>query len=184
MNVCVFCSSRMSPSDGDFAASIFTQGKAFCRKLVDRNFGFVYGGGACGLMGYLADQIVALGGKSLGVLPEKAFKKEVAHPNLTKLIYTKDLLDRKRILMENSQAFVIFPGGIGTMDEALEVITWKTIYGFQKPILFFNWQGFWNPFLDMLKNYEKAQLFDKVTMESFQVVDGLDDLFRELDRVE
>ena len=70
------------------------------------------------------------------------------------------------------------------MDEALEVITWKTIYGFQKPILFFNWQGFWNPFLDMLKNYEKAHLFDKVTMETFQVVDHLDDLFRELDRVE
>ncbi len=175
MNVCVFCSSKMNLSE-----STFREAENFCRELVHRGFGFVYGGAACGLMGYLADQIVELGGQSLGVIPKGAFKDEVAHRGLTELIHTRDLLDRKRLLMEHSQAFIVFPGGIGTMDEALEVITWKTIYRFKKPIVFFNWEGFWNPFLEMLRTYESKNLFYGETMGSFKVVNNLNDLFEEL----
>ena len=177
MNVCVFCSSKMI-----FPKIVLQQAEKFCHELVRRDFGFVYGGAACGLMGYLADQIINLGGKSLGIIPKEAFKDEVAHQGLTELIQTQDLLDRKRLLMEHSQAFIIFPGGIGTMDEALEVITWKTIYHFKKPILFFNWEGFWDPFLDMLKIYENKNLFYERTMKSFKVANNLDHLFKELDR--
>lgn len=176
MNVCVFCSSKT-----DVSESVFQEAGSFCRKLVRRGFGFVYGGAACGLMGYLANRIIELGGYSLGIIPKGVFKDEVAHRGLTELIQTQDLLDRKRLLMEHSRAFIIFPGGLGTMNEALEVITWKTIYGFEKPILFFNWEGFWNPFLDMLKTYERKNLFYGETMKSFKAVDNLDDLFRELD---
>lgn len=82
--------------------------------------------------------------------------------------------------MELSDAFVIFPGGIGTMDEAIEVMTWKTIYKFEKPIVFFNWQGFWDPFLEMLKSYERTELFYPETMASFQVVDNVADLMEAL----
>ncbi len=175
MNVCVFCSSKMN-----FSKTVFQEAEKFCYELVHRGFGFVYGGAACGLMGYLADQIINLGGRSLGIIPKGAFKDEIAHQGLTELIQTRDLLDRKRLLMEHSQAFIIFPGGIGTMDEALEVITWKTIYKFKKPVLFFNWENFWDPFLNMLKVYEKKNLFYNGTMKSFKVVNNLDHLFKEL----
>ena len=175
MNICVFCSSKMNLSE-----TTFQEASKFCHELVRRGFGFVYGGATCGLMGYLANQIIKLGGRSLGIIPKETFKDEVAHQGLTELIQTQDLLDRKRLLMKHSQAFIIFPGGLGTMDEALEVMTWKTIYRFKKPILFFNWEGFWDPFLDMLRTYEKKNLFYEETMESFKVVNNLDHLFKEL----
>ena len=170
-NVCVFCSSK-----SDLSPSTFEQATLFSEKLAKNDLGMVYGGGMLGLMGHFADRVNEFGGTTIGVMPNGAFEQEVAHKGLTELIYTDDMLDRKRKMMELSQAFVIFPGGIGTMDEALEVITWKTIYKFEKPIVFFNWEGFWNPFLEMLKAYEKTKLFYPETMASFTVVDNVSDL--------
>ena len=177
MNVCIFCSSK-----SDLSQETFDEAKKISHFLAENSHGFVYGGGAVGLMGFFADQIVSLGGTSIGVIPEGAFEQEVAHQGLTELIYTKDMLDRKRVMMERSDAFVIFPGGIGTMDEALEVLTWKTIYKFDKPIIFFNIDGFWDPFLQMLKAYEKTGLFYPETMRAFKVVDNMNDLIGEMHR--
>ena len=179
MNICVFCSSKM-----EFSEDFLKVAEDFCHRLVQKNLGFVYGGAACGLMGYLADQVIKQEGYSLGIIPKGAFKNEFAHNGLTQLIKTVDMMDRKRLLMKKSQAFVIFPGGIGTMDEALEVITWKTIYKFKKPILFFNWKGFWDPFLEMLKTYERKKMFYKETMKAFKVTHNLDELFGELNRIQ
>lgn len=174
MRICVFCSSK-----SNLSPTVFEQATLFSQTLIKNKMGFVYGGGAAGLMGFFADQLHELGGESIGVLPEGAFPNEVAHKNLTQLFYTKDMMDRKRKMMELSDAFVIFPGGIGTIDEALEVLTWKTIYKFDKPIIFFNWEGFWNPFLAMLSAYEKTNLFYPETMQAFQVVETVDDIFKE-----
>ena len=173
MNICVFCSSKE-----ELVEKIKTDADIFCDELLKNDHSFVYGGGAVGLMGYFADKLSESGGKTYGVMPEGAFEHEVAHKNLTELHYTKDMLDRKRMMMELSDAFVIFPGGIGTIDEALEVLTWKTIYKFKKPIVFYNWNGFWNPFLDMLKAYEKTKLFYPETMEAFVVVDDVKDIVK------
>ncbi len=175
MNVCVFCSSKSNLSESTFA-----QATLFSEELVAKDIGMVYGGGLLGLMGHFADRIIERKGRTIGVMPEGAFDSEVAHLGLTELIYTKDMMDRKRKMMDLSDAFVVFPGGIGTMDEAIEVITWKTIYKFEKPILFFNWEGFWDPFLEMLKSYEKTELFYPETMTAFQVVDNIPDLMRGL----
>lgn len=179
MNVCIFCSSK-----SDLSESTFAQAKIFSEKLAEKNHGFVYGGGNGGLMGFFADQLIELGAKTIGVIPDGAFSQEVAHQGLTELIYTKDMLDRKGKMMELSDAFVIFPGGIGTMDEAIEVMTWETVYKLSKPIVFFNWEGFWDPFFKMLKEYEKTNLFYPETMKSFKVVDNVDDLFKELENVQ
>ncbi len=176
MRVCVFCSSK-----SELPITTFNQATLLCRALVAKKVGMVYGGGLLGLMGHFADRMMELGGETIGVMPEGAFENEVAHKGLTELIYTKDMLDRKRKMMELSDAFVIFPGGIGTMDEAIEVMTWKTIYKFDKPIVFFNWEGFWDPFLNMLKEYEKTKLFYPETMKSFVVVDRIEDLMEALD---
>ena len=176
MNICVFCSSRSSLSK-----ETFEQADLFSEQLVAQGHGFVYGGGNAGLMGHFADKVIALNGKSIGVMPEKTFPQEVAHLGLTELIYTADMLARKGKMMDISDAFVMFPGGIGTMDEALEVITWQTIYKVNKPIVFFNWQGFWDPFLKMLEAYSKTELFYPETMESFKVVNQVQEIFKEIE---
>jgi len=175
MNVCVFCSSK-----SELSPQTFEKATEFCDQMVANDVGMVYGGGLLGLMGHFADRMIERKGKTYGVMPEGAFENEVAHQGLTELIYTNDMLDRKRKMMELSDAFVMFPGGIGTMDEAIEVITWKTIYKFEKPIVFFNIENFWDPFLEMLKSYEKTKLFYPETMKAFKVVDTIDDLMREI----
>ncbi len=175
MNICVFCSSK-----SDLEPSVFDQAKLFSKKLVENGDSFVYGGGAEGLMGFFADEVLSLGGKAFGVMPEKTFPQEAAHKGLTELHYTRDMLDRKRLMMELSEAFVIFPGGIGTIDEALEVITWKTVYkDINKPVVFFNWNGFWDPFFEMLKKFEKTNLFYPETMKSFKSVNSVEDVLKE-----
>lgn len=176
MRVCVFCSSKSS-----LPAAVFEQAEQFCQRLAQRGDGFVYGGGAQGLMGFFADHLIQLGAETIGVFPEKTFPQELAHTGLTQLIYTEDMLARKRKMMELSDAFVVFPGGIGTIDEAVEVLTWKTVYKFQKPLIFFDHQGFWQPFLKMLSEYEKTGLFYPETRDAFQVVESLDQLFEVLD---
>ena len=132
------------------------------------------------MMGHMANAMLAAKGEAIGVMPEGLFPHEVAHSGLTELIYTADLMERKRKMMELSDAFVIFPGGVGTLDEALEVITWKTIQRFKKPIVFFNWQGYWDPFWDMMKAYEAKNVFYPETMASFILVDDVDTLIKEL----
>lgn len=177
MNVCVFCSSKK-----ELSQSTFLQADDFCTRLVKKNHGFVYGGGLVGLMGHMADKVLENKGKAIGVIPEGLFPNEVAHTGLSELIYVEDLMARKRKMMELSDAFVIFPGGIGTLDEAIEVMTWKSIKNFKKEIIFFNWEGFWDPFFDLLKHYEKEKVFYPETMESFSVVDTVDGIFKELEK--
>ncbi len=175
MNICVFCSSKANLSQ-----STFDQALLFAEKLALGGHTLVYGGASRGLMGYFADQVMAKGAKVIGVMPESVFDHEIAHTGLTQLIYTQDMLDRKKKMMELSDAFVVFPGGIGTMDEAIEVITWKTVYHFKKPIVFFNWENFWDPFFVMLKNFEKTGLFYPETMMSFKAVGRIDEIFGEI----
>ncbi len=175
MKICVFCSSK-----SELPQSTFDQATEFSRKMVESNWGLVYGGGLFGLMGHFADRVLELGGEAIGVMPKGAFQPEVEHTQLSEMVYTVDMMERKRKMMELSDAFVMFPGGIGTMDEALEVITWKTVYKFTKPIIFFNWENYWDPFLEMLKAYEKTGLFYPETMASFQVVDNVNDLMEAL----
>lgn len=175
MKICVFCSSRK-----ELSASTFEQATHFCKGLVARDMDLVYGGGLEGLMGFMADAVLAEGGKAYGVFPEGIFPNEVAHNGLTQLILTKDMMERKRKMMEMSDAFVVFPGGIGTLDEALEVITWKSIGCLEKPILFFNWEGFWDSFAHLLKDYEARGVFHPKTLDTFQYVDSVDDIFARL----
>jgi uncharacterized protein (TIGR00730 family) len=176
MRVCVFCSSKAS-----LTASTFAQAEVFCDQLQKRGDGFVYGGGAQGLMGFFADQLVQRKVETIGVFPNGTFEQELAHQGLNELIYTEDMLDRKRKMMELSQVFVVFPGGIGTLDEAIEVLTWKTVYPITKPLIFFNWEGFWDPFLAMLKAYEKTGLFYPQTMDAFKVVNTVSEIFEVID---
>ena len=176
MNICVFCSSK-----NDLSPVIFEQAKEFCHKLVQKGHRLVYGGGAVGLMGFMADEVLIKKGEVIGIMPNGCFENEVAHTGLTELIYTEDLMGRKRKMMEISDAFVVFPGGIGTIDEAVEVITWKSIVGFKKEIIFLNSENYWNPFFDLLNHYQNMNVLYPETLAAFKVASEVDSLFTELE---
>ncbi|MEO8714341.1 MAG: TIGR00730 family Rossman fold protein [Acetobacteraceae bacterium] len=129
-SVAVFCGSRPGVSP-DFR----TAAAALGRGLAEAGLRLVFGGGRIGLMGAVADAALAAGGTVIGVIPEFLTRLEVAHSGLTELIVTDSMHARKQRMYEMSDAFVVLPGGLGTLDEALEVITWRQLGLHDKPIL-------------------------------------------------
>jgi uncharacterized protein (TIGR00730 family) len=137
--VAVFCSasSNISPF-------YFVQAGVFSKGLASRGWELIYGGAANGLMGHLADEALKVGGTVRGAIPKKLMDvTEVPHKGLKEMVVTENLFERKSWMMDNADAYAIFPGGLGTLDEALEVLTWKSLDYHQKPIVFVNINGFW-----------------------------------------
>jgi len=156
------------------------EAQQFASSLVLNSMGMVYGGSTDGLMGLMANSVLEKGGEVTGVFPRGLFPTEIEHQGLTELVYTADLLERKRVMMEGSDAFVVFPGGLGTLDEALEVLTWRSLGKLTKPIVFYNWQGFWDSFLTCMKDLEAKNVLYPEAFESFQVADSIDEVFEGL----
>lgn len=144
-SVCVFLSSSAgSPAD---VAAI----EGLARELAARDLDLVYGGASVGLMGRLADTMVAAGGRVIGVIPRVLVDKEVAHGGLSRQHVVDNMHQRKALMYELADAFVVAPGGYGTLEEAFEVITAMQIGIHQKPMVFLDVDGFWQPmaaFLD------------------------------------
>jgi uncharacterized protein (TIGR00730 family) len=138
--VCVFCgsSSRVAESYRRAAARL---GEAIGRAGIR----LVYGGGRIGLMGILADAALGVGGRVVGVLPEFLRGLEVAHSGLTELHIVPTMHDRKRMMFELADAFVVLPGGFGTVDETIEVVTWRQLGLHDKPVVVVDVGGFWRP---------------------------------------
>ena len=157
MSICIFCGSQHG-SDRRFRAAatrLGTLAGAAGLKLV-------YGGGQIGLMGAAADAAMAAGGEVIGLIPERLLKREVGHRAITELVVTRDMFDRKDQMIARSDAFVILPGGLGTLDELLEVLTLGQLGYHDKPIILVNMDGFWDPFL---------QLVDQVITHGFAAPD-------------
>jgi len=150
-SVCVYCGS----SPGLLSSYVGTA-RIVGRRLAAENIRLVYGGGNVGLMGALADAALEEGGEVVGVIPEDLFAKEVAHTRLTKLHRVRTMHERKSKMTELADAFVALPGGVGTMEEIFEMITWTQI-GFQsKPCAFLDVDGFYAPlfaFLDRMTEH-------------------------------
>ena len=126
--VCVFCGS--SPG----ARPAYTESaRSLAAALAERGHGLVYGGGNVGLMGELADAVLAAGGEVIGVIPRSLMEKEVGHPGVTRLEVVESLFERKARMMVLADAFVTLPGGVGTLDELFEVLTWLQLGHHQKP---------------------------------------------------
>lgn len=151
--VCVFCASshKVDPKYFDVAENTALQ-------LVKNNITTIYGGGAVGLMGRLADVAMQNNGKVVGIIPRFMMEVEWGHKNITELILVKDMHERKKRLIENIDAIIVLPGGSGTLEEVLEVITLKRLGKFTKPIIFINTDGFYNGLFE---------LFDKMIEERF-----------------
>lgn len=144
-NVCVYCGS----SAGRDPAYVEAAG-ALGRALVARGLGLVYGGASVGVMGAVADAVLDLGGRAVGVIPEALVRKEIAHGGLTELVVTSSMHERKTRMADLSDAFVALPGGIGTLEEIFEAWTWGQLGLHAKPSGFLNVAGYWDGLVSFL----------------------------------
>ena len=143
--VAVYCGSAIG-SDAAFAA----EAKALGQAIGAAGLGLVYGGASIGLMGTVADQVLAAGQEVIGVLPEVLSGKEIAHAGLTRLEFVPSMHVRKARMVELADAFLVLPGGYGTLDELMEVVTWAQLRIHQKPCILVNSTGYWNGLLSFL----------------------------------
>jgi len=137
--VCVFCGS----SNG-LHPKYIEEIKKFGHELVFKNYGLVYGGGSVGLMGGLANAVLSKKGEVIGVIPKFLADWEVGHKGLTQLELTNSMHERKERMYELSDLFVVFPGGLGTLDEFFEILTWSQLELHKKPIYLYNFDGFFD----------------------------------------
>jgi len=137
--LCVYCGS--SPG-GSVAYS--EAARSLAAEMVKAGIALVYGGGNVGLMGVIADEIMRLGGKATGVIPQSLLDKEVGHHGLTRLHIVKDMHERKAMMAELSDGFIAMPGGLGTLEELFEALTWAQLGLHDKPIGLLNVNGFYD----------------------------------------
>jgi uncharacterized protein (TIGR00730 family) len=137
-NVCVYCGS--SPGNRPVYAD---QARALARAMVERGIGLVYGGGKVGIMGIVADAVLALGGRVVGIIPQALIDREVAHAGLSELVVTRSMHERKMIMAERADGFIALPGGLGTLEELFEAWTWAQLGIHEKPCGILDVEGFY-----------------------------------------
>lgn len=177
-SLCVYCGS-MTGADPNFAPAAERLG----RLLAENRVRFVYGGGRVGLMGRIADAVMAGGGDAIGVIPQHLEDKEVGHRGLGELRVVGSMHERKKVMFELSDGFVILPGGFGTLDEAFEMITWRQLRLHDKPILFVNLGGYWTPFLALARDIVARGFARPETLDLFAVVDDVEQVLPTLHRL-
>jgi uncharacterized protein (TIGR00730 family) len=151
-SVCVFCGSSRGKGD-EFAEAA----KELAGMLLRRGITLVYGGANVGLMGELADTMLAGGGRVVGIMPQSLVEREVAHQHLTEMYIVEGMQERKAMMADLSDGFITLPGAFGTLDELFEVLTWNQLGIIQKPTGLLNTGGFFDPLLQMLDQAVGAQ---------------------------
>ncbi len=149
-SVCVYCGSGAG-TDPSFAAAAAELG----RGLAERGIGLVYGGGDVGLMGIVARATLEAGGHVTGIIPDFLRRRENMLDDAQELIVVPDMHTRKRLMFERSDAFVALPGGIGTLEELVEQMTWAQLGRHRKPILLFDQDGFWAPLVTLIEHMRR-----------------------------
>jgi uncharacterized protein (TIGR00730 family) len=174
--VCVYCGSSpgRDPVYGKAVADL-------ALALVRRGIGIVYGGGAVGLMGVLADTALAAGGEVIGIIPRSLEEREVGHRSLTELRVVESMHERKALMADLSDAFVAAPGGIGTLEELVEVYTWSQLGIHAKPVALLDVAAYWHPLVTWLDHAVQARFLRAEHRETLLVDD---DPSRLLDRLE
>jgi uncharacterized protein (TIGR00730 family) len=144
-NVCVYCGSSPGAEPQFMGAA-----KEFGRILASANVGLVYGGGQMGLMGAVARSVIDHGGHVTGIIPEFLHSRERKFEDASELVIVPDMHTRKRMMFERADAFVALPGGIGTLEELVEQLTWVQLDQHDKPVVLADISGFWRPLLDLM----------------------------------
>jgi len=150
--VCVYCGSGPGTNPRFVEAA-----KAFGKVLAESGIRLVYGGGSIGLMGAVATSVLDHGGTVTGIIPDFLTTRENALKRVQELIVTPDMHERKRLMFERSDAFVALPGGVGTLEELVEQLTWQQLGRHSKPVLLANIESFWEPLLALLAHMRATQ---------------------------
>ena len=170
-SLCVFCgSSNSGPAAHRDAAA------QFGTVLAHSGIHLVFGGGRVGLMGVVADATLAAGGRVTGVIPKFLEVIEVGHPGATQLLVVDNMHTRKRKMFDMSEAFVILPGGLGTLDEMFEVLTWKYHGLHAKPIVIADFDGYWQPLLTQISSQIQNGYTATEAQKIFSVVERVEDI--------
>jgi uncharacterized protein (TIGR00730 family) len=150
--VCVYCGSGSGTNPRFIEAAI-----AFGKALAENGIRLVYGGGSVGMMGAIATAVLDHGGSVTGIIPDFLTQKENALTRVQEMIVTPDMHERKRLMFERSDAFVAMPGGVGTLEELVEQLTWKQLGRHEKPVLLADIDGFWEPLFDLLAHMRATE---------------------------
>jgi uncharacterized protein (TIGR00730 family) len=173
--VCVYCGSSAG-NDPAYIKAAEALGKTFAKNGVR----LVYGGGSVGIMGALARAVLDNGGHATGIIPEFLFRKERPQGLREDLIVTRDMHERKQRMFDAADAFVALPGGVGTLEELVEQLTWVQIGQHKKPVMLANINGFWEPLRDLLDHMEKLGFIYSDVRGSLLIADTAEDILPKL----
>lgn len=170
-SLCVYCgsSNRVAARHQEAAARLG-------RLLAEAGVRLVYGGGRVGLMGVIADAAIAAGGEVIGIIPEHLNSVEVGHQQVSELIVVRSMHERKALMFEMSDAFTVLPGGIGTLDETFEIVTWRQLRLHDKPVVLVDDGGYWQPFLGLIDHIVATGFARPEIRKLFTVVGSVDDV--------
>jgi uncharacterized protein (TIGR00730 family) len=173
--VCVYCGSSPGTEPAFIEAA-----HEFGKILADSGVRLIYGGGSVGLMGALAEAVLQYGGAATGVIPEFLTKKERPRKLAQELFVTRDMHERKRVMFERADAFVALPGGLGTLEELVEQLTWAQLGRHKKPILIANIGGYWDPLLTLVEHMRAQQFVPASLRVDFLVAERVDEILPKL----
>jgi uncharacterized protein (TIGR00730 family) len=169
--ICVYCASSNKTPE-----KFLDHGRAFARILAENQIDLVFGGSRSGLMGVMADEIMKHGGRTVGIMPRFMQEVEWHHQELTEMITTETMAQRKEAMIHGVDAVVTFPGGCGTMEEFMETLSLKRLGLFQKPMIVLNSYGFYNPLIDLLDAMLRENFLGPKHREMWTVVDTPDEI--------
>jgi uncharacterized protein (TIGR00730 family) len=174
-SVCVYCGS------GPGTNPIFVQtARIFGRILAENSVRLVYGGGSIGLMGAIAESVIDHGGTVTGIIPDFLTAREFMFQRAQEMIVTRDMHERKRLMFEHADAFVALPGGVGTLEELVEQLTWAQLGRHKKPILLANIEHFWDPLCALFDHMKALQFIRAGLTFNLLVADRVEDFLPSL----
>ena len=171
-SICVFCGSKVGVKP-----AFEREARRLGELIALLGMRLVYGGGRIGLMGVIADAVVDRGGDVVGIIPEFLMRLEVGNEKVGELIVTDSMHSRKAKMFEMSDAVVILPGGIGTMDEAIEIMTWKQLQQHRKPIVIVNVDGYWDSFITLIDSVVIGGFAHPKIKDLISIVKTADEVF-------
>ncbi len=166
-NVCVYCGSS-SGKKAEYAEAA----RALANALVEQNMNLVYGGASVGIMGEIADAVLSAGGKVIGVMPRALVEKEVQHDGLTELLVVDSMHERKLKMADISDGFIAMPGGLGTLEELFEILTWGQLGFHQKPCALLNIEGYYDMLSAFLNHAVDEQFIKAVHSHMLLIEDS------------
>jgi uncharacterized protein (TIGR00730 family) len=175
-NVTVFCASSKKTAEKYLNVT-----RALADILIDNKIAVVYGGGAVGLMGCLADRYIERKGTIRGVIPDFMVKIEWAHPHVQDMVIVRDMHERKKLLIENTDAIIALPGGTGTLEELMEVLSLKRLGKFFKPVILVNTNGFYDKLLEFFQKMVQEKFLRQEHLTAFRVINNPDELMKAIE---